>query len=120
MGRYVAEVPCSGGRLRAVAEVRRGERRIVLEVVPGKGPRRRRDPERVYAEINQGVRLEASRRSALGRRERKALLDRVFPGLPVPRTPKGASAADVLDALVCLWAAERVPFKLVRGSASAP
>ena len=85
----------------------------MLEVVPGKG-RRHRDPEAVYAEINGGIGLSASRRTALGRRERKALLDRVYPGLPVPRTPKGASASDVLDALVCLWAAERVPFRLVR------
>jgi Protein of unknown function (DUF429) len=114
MARYVGEVPCAGGRLRAVARVRRGERRIVIEVVPGKGRRRRQDPEAVYAEINGGVALEASRRSTVGRRARKALLARVFPGLPLPRAPKGASAADVLDALVCLWAAERVLFRLVK------
>jgi predicted RNase H-like nuclease len=115
MATYVGEVPCAGGRLVATAQVTRGARRIELRVVPGrKGRRRRADPEACYAELNGGVALTASRRTRIGREERRALVDRAFPGLPPPRAPRGATAADVLDALVCLWAAERLRFRLVR------
>jgi hypothetical protein len=132
MPRFAGLCPCAGGWLVARADVRRGRRAIELRVrrsaqTPGRvaavralggkakaGPKGGARPELCFAALNGGRALEAPRRTALGRRERLALLDRAYPGLPVPPPPPGASAADVLDALVCLWTAERLAAGRVR------
>lgn len=86
-------------------------RRIALTPDAPKVPRRALsvlDPETCFAALQGGRRVAAPRRTVLGRKERWALLQEAYPGLPVPRRPAGASDADLLDALVLAWAAQEI------------
>ena len=129
MARYLGGVRGRGGWVLAQIEHRRDRRSIEIEVVPfaalfGRRARRialsadarkvpRRplsicDPEVCFAALQGGRRVAAPRRTVLGRKERWALLQEAYPGLPVPRRPAGASDADLLDALVLAWAAQEI------------
>jgi hypothetical protein len=89
----------------------RRARRIALTAEAKAAPRRPLticDPELCFAELQGGRRVAAPRRTVLGRKERWALLQTAYPGMPVPRAPKGSSDADLLDARVLAWAAQEI------------
>ena len=118
MPRYVGLLKCRGGWGVAEVDVRQGQRDITVRLSKTR-PRARRlaspharrpvRPEDVYAALQGGVRPLDPRRSLLGRKERWKLVQVAFPGLPVPKPPRGMSEADVLDLLILAWAASRRP-----------
>jgi hypothetical protein len=142
MARFLGSVRCRGGWVAAQVDLRRERRSILIDVVPyadlfarrarriavppeAPGVARRPvtpcDPEICFAALQGGRRVAAARRTVLGRKERWALLQVAYPGLPVPRCPAGAAEADVLDALALAWAAQEIAagrapgrFRLVR------
>ena len=129
MPRFIGAVRCRGGWAAAEVDLLRDRREIRIAVRPfedlfarrarrialgaGATPVPRRplsicDPEEGFAALNGQRRVAASRRTLLGRKERWALLQAAYPGVPVPRPPAGATDADVLDALVLAWAAQEI------------
>ena len=63
-------------------------------------------PEVVFADLNGGYPVSSAKRAAGGGVARLALLRGAFGGaFAAPRAPRGARAADVLDACACLWVA---------------
>lgn len=69
-------------------------------------------PEVCFLEMNGGVPLAYGKKGAEGRRLRLTLLEAVFPGQAerlLDEFPRRAvQADDVLDALACLWTAQRL------------
>jgi hypothetical protein len=130
MASFLGVLRCVGGWGVAKVDVR--PKRMLIDVSLARSfPRARRIaspdgeppclPETCYAELQGGRPVPAARRTVLGRKQRWKLLQVAYPGLPVPRAPRGMSDADVLDALVLAWAAQetaagRAPgrFKLMR------
>ncbi|MEK9952279.1 MAG: DUF429 domain-containing protein [Curvibacter sp.] len=81
-------------------------------------------PELCFLEMNGGVPLGHGKKSAEGRRLRRALLEAVFPGQAerlLDEFPRRAvQADDVLDALACLWTAQRLAQGRARTLPAAP
>jgi hypothetical protein len=110
MPTYLGVLKCRGGWCVAEVDVRRGQRDITLKVLRSR-PRKRGlsalKPEDVYASLQGGRPMLDPRRTLLGRKERWKLVQTVYPGLPMPKPPRGMSEADVLDVLILAWAAEK-------------
>lgn len=115
MAKFVGALKCRGGWAVAELDVRRERRAIKVTVERScpRGPRLASPsartpilPEDCYARLQGGRRVLDPRRTLLGRKERWKLVQVAFPGVPVPRPPRGMSEADLLDALILAWAAQ--------------
>jgi predicted RNase H-like nuclease len=69
-------------------------------------------PELSFAAMAGGASVLASKRSAAGANERRALLQRA--GVVVPERPAGAAGDDLLDACALAWSARRVALGTAR------
>lgn len=63
-------------------------------------------PELSFAAMNGDDPVRAPKRSAIGSKERRALLERA--GVIVPARPAGAALDDLLDACALAWSARRI------------
>lgn len=120
MPRFLGVLKCRGGWGVAEVDVRRGQRDITLKLrrTRPRGPSMP-EAEDVYASLQGGRPMLDPRRTLLGRKERWKLVQAVYPGLPLPKPPRGMSEADVLDVLILAWAAEKKPgrFRLLPSGA---
>ncbi|HWG74822.1 MAG TPA: DUF429 domain-containing protein [Acidimicrobiales bacterium] len=84
----------------AVTEVQSWRQRSVWEV----------NPELAYLQMNEGIPLTHPKRSQLGRKERRALLDVKLPGIDrvMEQRGRGVRESRLLDAAADLWTARRI------------
>jgi predicted RNase H-like nuclease len=84
----------------AIREVQSWRQRTVFEV----------NPELAFATMNDGEPIELGRRTQLGRRARRELVEQKLPGAArvLAERPPGVREEKVIDALADLWTARRI------------
>lgn len=96
----------------AVAEVQSWRQRVVWEV----------NPELAFLQMNEGEPLRYSKRSQLGRQERRALLESKLPGIDRIMASRGPGIREprLLDAAADLWIARRIMARAITRLADPP
>ena len=96
----------------AVTEVQSWRQRSVWEV----------NPELAFLQMNDGVPLRHSKRSQLGRQERRALLEAKLPGIDriMERRSPGVREPRLMDAAADLWTARRIMARAITRLADPP
>ncbi|HWE57217.1 MAG TPA: DUF429 domain-containing protein [Acidimicrobiales bacterium] len=96
----------------AIREVQSWRQRTVFEV----------NPELAFTTMNEGVPVTHSRRSELGRQERRALIEEKLPGagrVLAERPPK-VREQKLIDALADLWTARRIMARAINRMSDPP
>jgi predicted RNase H-like nuclease len=98
--------------MEAVTDVQSWRQRTVWEV----------NPELAFLQMNEGIPLRSPKRSQLGRRERRALLDAKLPGIDRVMQQRGPDVREsrLLDAAADLWTARRIMARAITRLADPP